>query len=685
MIGSNRHSGLHPADARWVLAVKLCILVTALLSSSVSLSFGSPQSNSGREFLFPCLAVLFLYVALAALWLRFKPATKLFHYFQVFSDALIVTGVIYLTGGSVSPFLFLYLPLVMIAALTISKNAALITSLISISLYSGLMSALKMGFIQPADAGATQQFLNEGLIVQMTGLVSGMVLVALGTSFLKSKLNVSYQLVEQSKLDLESLEGAQLKLIEELGDGVIILSSDSSVQHLNKAAFKALSIKGDWWQGIYVGKLFEGVDPKFSFSKSLLDTCAAPVEIEIHPIENQDSVKLRTYTRESKVRGNKVTLMFLEDLTSLRSAQDQLELHDRMARLLVGDSDKDEQFASPIPDFIGQSPVMNKIFGIISRVADSDATVLITGESGTGKELVARAIHASSSRVSRPFVAVNCGAIPETLIESELFGHKKGAFTGADSDSIGLFRQASGGTLFLDEIGELPSLMQTKLLRALQTKSVRPVGGTTDLPIDIRIVTATNRNLKKEIDDGAFREDLYYRLNVIGIHLPPLRERKDDIPLLLNALLKKLSKTLVLPAISPAAMNILMNYSYPGNVRELENIIERALILGDEAILPEHLPESVKNSVSSPANKNIETKIQIHDPIKLPVAVDEILADLERKYLELALIEARGSKKRAAELLGINFRSFRYRLQKHGLSDESKEANTSDPRPELGA
>jgi two-component system response regulator PilR (NtrC family) len=309
---------------------------------------------------------------------------------------------------------------------------------------------------------------------------------------------------------------------------------------------------------------------------------------------------------------------------------------------------------------------MQRVFKLIERTAPSDATVLINGESGTGKELVARALHLGGEKAAGPFVPVNCGAIPENLIESELFGHKKGAFTGADSDNLGLFRKAQGGTIFLDEIGELPLHMQVKLLRALQDKRVRPVGANSDLPIDVRVIAATNRNLRGEVSAGNFREDLFYRLNVINIQMPPLRDRRGDIPLLITSSLKRLAKGAKIPVVPPATMQLLLNYSYPGNVRELENILERAVVLGGEVILPEHLPEQIREPQVSATR---ETRIIVDETLVLPVNLERILADVERKYIEVALIQSSGVKKKAAELLGINFRSFRYRLEKLSLGE----------------
>lgn len=310
---------------------------------------------------------------------------------------------------------------------------------------------------------------------------------------------------------------------------------------------------------------------------------------------------------------------------------------------------------------IGSSPRMQEIFSLIRKVAPTSSTVMIQGESGTGKELIARAIHNCSTRSKKPFIAVNCGAIPENLMESELFGHKKGAFTGAVVDRAGLFEQAEGGTLFLDEIGELPLLMQTKLLRVIQEREFRRVGGTQTQKSDVRILTATNRDLQGQVRDGRFREDLYYRVNVVQIMLPPLRERIEDIPLLVDCFYRKYGAGRTdVEVITPGAMKLLMNYPFPGNIRELENVVERSLILDPQLISAGNLPANVQTGSSHCAGSEL---IIPTDGLDL----EGLLADLERRYLLKALERTGGAKKKAAELLGMSFRSFRYRLAKFDL------------------
>jgi two-component system response regulator PilR (NtrC family) len=316
---------------------------------------------------------------------------------------------------------------------------------------------------------------------------------------------------------------------------------------------------------------------------------------------------------------------------------------------------------------VGNSPAMQHIYKMIRQVSKTKTNVLITGESGTGKELIARAIHNESDRRSQPFVAINCGGIPETLMESELFGHKKGSFTGAIQDKPGLFQEAHRGTIFLDEIGELSLPIQVKLLRAVQEKTVRPVGGTEDISVDIRIVSATNKSLEKEVIAGKFREDLFYRLNVIEIKVPALRDRIADLKPLAQHFLEKYAREMgkEISKLSSYALDMMLKYDFPGNVRELENLLERSVALSTTNII---LPDSLALSVHK--RRWIEgVKDRRFDVEEVPrgVALDSILEEIEAAYLKKALECSNGNKNRAAELLGISFRSLRYRIEKLNL------------------
>ncbi|HRS82796.1 MAG TPA: sigma-54 dependent transcriptional regulator [Smithellaceae bacterium] len=311
---------------------------------------------------------------------------------------------------------------------------------------------------------------------------------------------------------------------------------------------------------------------------------------------------------------------------------------------------------------IGTSREMAKVFATIRKVANTPANILILGESGTGKELVARAIHENSSRATMPFMAINSGGIPENLLESELFGYMKGSFTGAYGDRAGLFELARGGTVFLDEIGELPPVLQVKLLRVVQQKTFRRIGGDKDITVDVRIISATNQNLKEKVARGAFREDLYFRLNVIPIHMPPLRERKEDIPLLTRHFIEKYARDFgkEVRTISSYAMELLMEYPFPGNIRELENIIERGVAMEASNII---LPENLVLTTDADAPGGL-TELAIPDG---GIDLNEELNRIEKRAIEKALQKTRGIKTKAAELLGVTSDSLKYRIEKLGI------------------
>jgi two-component system, NtrC family, response regulator PilR len=311
---------------------------------------------------------------------------------------------------------------------------------------------------------------------------------------------------------------------------------------------------------------------------------------------------------------------------------------------------------------LGKSREMLKVYATIRKVAQTSTNILILGESGTGKELVAKAIHENSPRNNMPFVVINCGGIPENLLESELFGHMKGSFTGAHIDKQGLFEVARGGTIFLDEIGDLTSLLQVKLLRVVQEKTFRRVGGADDIKVDVRIISATNQNLEQKVKEGSFREDLFFRLNVIPIKLPPLRKRKEDIPLLARYFIEKYSTEFAkeIKTISTYAMELLMDYRFPGNIRELENIIERSVALEtSNIILPENLVLSGSTESVSPVTE--------YDLSSEGINLNDEMARIERQFIEKALQKTKGSKTKAAELLHVSFDSLRYRIEKLGI------------------
>jgi len=658
-------------DITWLVSARVCLLCVVLLWAALSSLSGAEYMAEGRTAVFIFVGICFGLTAVSGLWLKWRKPGLVFIGLQLALDLLIVTGIVYLSGGPASPFLFLYLPLVMAASIIIRRSAALVLSIAGSFCYSILAIAMVQGWIPAADGAAFVAAPSWGLLPQISGLTAAMILIAVATSFLARKVTSSNLLAEQSRLELQEMDASQRMLLDSIPEGIITIEMSGEISSINETAAKLLQISNADVKGLPMAKLLQKLNPSLRFSNNSEIPDSGELEI-IHPGSSRAArLNYQTcplFTSNGKESGK---AFVFQDVTQLRSIEGQLQLQEKMARLLSENESKEGMTVAGPPDLLGESPLMKKVFNLISRVAASNATILISGESGTGKELTAKAIHRQSARNGRPFVAVNCGAIPENLIESELFGHKKGSFTGADTDRKGLFREADAGTIFLDEIGELPMHMQAKLLRVLQEKTVRPIGSDRDIPIDARIIAATNRNLKTEIEADRFREDLYYRLNVINISLPSLRVRKEDIPLLMQSIMKRISNGAEGAVISPAAMQLLLAYDYPGNVRELENILERALVLSAEAVLPEHLPAAVRNSEQHSKIEQRETQIIIDESINFPVKLDEILASIEQRYLENALTRTGGAKKEAAKLLGINFRSFRYRLQKFEVEAES--------------
>ena len=320
-------------------------------------------------------------------------------------------------------------------------------------------------------------------------------------------------------------------------------------------------------------------------------------------------------------------------------------------------------------NMIGKSKPIQEIFGLIDKISGTDSTVLITGDSGTGKEMAARAVHFSGKRKDKPFTTVNCGALPESLLESELFGHVKGAFTGAVAQKKGMFQVAHNGTLFLDEIGEMSPQTQVKVLRAIQEKTIRRVGGTEEIPVDVRIISATNQDLKKKLKQGSFREDLFYRLNVITFHMPSLRGRREDIPPLVQHFLKKHCEKIgiKLKRVAPEVFNVFETYTWPGNIRELENVIERIVAIEErETITRKSLPNELLSPQKAAAGDR---------RIKPGFNLNKVLDELTKEYVQDALSLSHGNKKKASSVLGINYRSIRYLIDKHGINSRHSEQN----------
>ncbi len=542
----------------------------------------------------------------------------------------------------------------------------------------GAISGVSYGLVLSGVMSSEASRLNSLNALELLIAYGALVLASIISSLASIRISELQSSVKTSQNDLKKLSEEQSQLMNSLTEGVITLDLESAVTGINEAA-KAILGLGDLDLNKFVGKDIRtsltalGIDGVSSeFGKS--------IELGMEVKLNRGKEKILRCSGRSVVDHDGVSkgqVLFLSDVSELQNTRNILSFHEEMARAL-GD-EKSGEYAHQFENcgLVGKSMGTKNVLSLVSKVAPSEAPVLILGESGTGKELVASLIHEHSKRADQPFITVNCGAIPENLIESELFGHKKGSFTGADRDVKGLFREANGGTLFLDEIGELPLLLQVKILRAIQYKVIRPVGESKEERVDVRILSATNKDLKAEVDKGNFREDLYYRLKVVEAKIPPLRDRKEDLMPLISHFLNLQGYVDQEVRISPEALSSMLNYNYPGNVRELENMIHRAIVLGGGVILHEYLPEDVQTYVKPEQAINYDYELDSKNPrSSFPVNLAEILENLEKKYLIEALNQTEGKKKEASKLLNLNFRSFRYRLKKYDLGSDEDEVSS---------
>jgi two-component system response regulator PilR (NtrC family) len=494
------------------------------------------------------------------------------------------------------------------------------------------------------------------------------------SGFLTSKLSETEQLLKEKQVDYQELEALKEALVKGVGSGVAITDAHGRINYYNAQAQNLTTLQEETVKGKRLDEIFPGLHYGFdgvSEERRIITN-------EILFANSQGYNKhLRLTLAPLSNPANEVIgyVSIFEDITKQKEFEEKIRLEEELRKarevaLDTGNPPANQEFL--FEGVIGKGGGVEKIYQLIQKVASSSTNVLICGESGTGKELVARAIHFNGPRRDRPFVAVNCGAIPENLIESEMFGHVRGAFTGAVADHAGLFRQADQGTIFLDEVGELPLHLQVKLLRVLQEKTFTPVGGTKAIKVDVRVISATNKELRKELEQGRFREDLYYRLNVVQMVLPPLRNRKDDIPALAHYFVRKFadSHAKKVEEISSGAILYLMNYSYPGNVRELENIIEHAVAITSKNILTEEdLPAHIKGIPLTEEFDLFEKTAPGGADLFFSkgLSLDDELATHEKCILLGALKRANGVQKRAAEILGINYRSLRHRLEKYGM------------------
>jgi two-component system response regulator PilR (NtrC family) len=446
--------------------------------------------------------------------------------------------------------------------------------------------------------------------------------------------------------DERSMRDVLSIMLKRVGYGVTVASDgEEAIAHIDKELFDLVitDLKMPKAGGLEVLKAVKESSPE---SVVLIITAYASTESAV------EAMKLGAYDYLTKpFQVDEVQLIIRNALEKRRLSTENILLKREMAS------------QSSFAQIIGQSEAMQKVFDVVRKVADTKSNVLISGESGTGKELIARAIHHNSARSRLPFVTVNCSAMPEPLLESELFGHMKGAFTGAVFNKAGLFEMANGGSIFLDEIGETTPAMQVKLLRVIQEREFRRVGGTRDVKVDVRIIAATNKDLEKAVAEGTFREDLYYRLDVIPILLPPLRHRTGDIPVLAQHFLERFARASrkPVPSLTPETMSLLVAHEWKGNVRELENLIERVVAFASEPLITEaHISGWLHRPAVSP---------QAY-PTDLPVDgldLEGLINSIEKDLLLKALEKAKWVKKKAARLLQLNTRSFRYRLEKYAI------------------
>lgn len=653
---------------RWLLFLRVVILSCFLGATALFHFFrddGDPHTLYG---LWIPLIVAYVISLGSGLLLPRIGDLRIFAHAQVDFDVLLITGIIWITGDIASPFPFLYNLAVMNGAILLFYRGAFFTAGFSSLCYAALLIAA-----ESLNRGNGAPSLWPSFMPVVLNVGSFFTIAWLG-GFLASKLSDTEKLLKAKQIDYQELETLKEALLQGVGSGIAITDAQGRINYFNSQAQKLTTLQEANVKGKRLDQIFPGLSYTFEGAQN-----SRVVTDEIQFAGPRGAQKqLRLTLAPLSNPGNQLIgyVSIFEDISKQKEFEEKARLEEelRKARDFERREPRDETNESEFrfEGILGKSGGIEKIYQLLRKVAAGNTTVLITGESGTGKELIARAIHFNGPRRDKPFVAVNCGAIPETLIESEIFGHVRGAFTGAVADHVGLFKQADQGTIFLDEVGELPIHLQVKLLRVLQEKSFTPVGGNKQIKVDVRVISATNKDLRKEMEEGRFREDLFYRLNVVQIVMPPLRDRKEDIPVLAQFFLRKFAGSHGKPVeeISTAALMHLMSYPYPGNVRELENILEHAVavcngnVLGDED-LPAHIKGVPIAEESELFEKTAPGGADVF--FSKGLSLDAELETHEKCILLGALKRANGVQKRAAEILGINYRSLRHRLEKYGL------------------
>ena len=578
---------------KWLLFLRVVILSFFLGATALFHFFKGGDTGIFRSLQMPLIAayVISISSALVLPWVR---NLVFFAHAQVDFDVLLITGIVFMTGDVESPFPFLYNMAIINSAILLFYLGSFITAGFSSLCYGALLLWSHYRWAETLASGEGQLLMNLTLNIPTFFIIASL------SGFLARKLFEAERLLMEKQKEYLDLEALKEALIQGVGSGVAITDIKGHINYFNTQAQALTSLQ----EGAVKGKKLNDIFPSLTYTfDGLQDNKRVTVDDFAFTDSHGRDKHLRLTVAPLSDPGQKAIgyVSIFEDVTKQKELEEKIRLEAEMRkareRELTDGKGGEEASSFRFAGVVGQGGGVDKIYRLVQKVAGTDTSVLISGESGTGKELVARAIHFNGPRREGSFVAVNCGAIPENLMESELFGHVRGAFTGAVSDHDGLFKQADRGSIFLDEVGELPLHLQVKLLRVLQDKSFTPVGGSKQIKVDVRVISASNKDLRKELEKGRFREDLFYRLNVVQMTLPPLRNRKEDIPALTSFFIQKFARSLnkQVEEISSEALMCLMNYSYPGNIRELENIIEHAITVTNKNILTEEdLPPQIK-------------------------------------------------------------------------------------------
>jgi two-component system response regulator PilR (NtrC family) len=653
---------------KWLLLLRV-VTLSVFLGATALFNFFGPAGEPRLSYtlLFP-LGTAYV-ISIASVFLVTKvQRLRCFAYGQVGLDVILISGIVWVTGDVASPFSFLYNLAVMNGAILLFYRGAFVTAALSSICYAALLA------LSGAHGNAGMNIFSWQIFTSVALNLSSHIVIAWLSGYLAQKLAEAERLLHEKNVDYLRLDSLKNALLEGVGSGVAITDNEGYINYFNAQAQKLTSLEEPAVCGRRLDEIFPSLKYRFEDAEH---GKVIPDEISFNCAQDQTKQLRLTFAPLCNTGDQLIGhVAIFEDITKQKEIEEKVRIEEELRRA------REFEFSPVANDFgstefhfegvVGKSAGIDKIYQLIRKVAGGSTNVLISGESGTGKELVARAIHFNGSRRDKPFVAVNCGAIPEALIESELFGHVRGAFTGAVADHAGLFKQADQGTIFLDEVGELPLHLQVKLLRVLQEKSFTPVGASKQVKVDVRVISATNRDLRKEMEVGRFREDLFYRLNVVQMVLPPLRNRKDDIAVLAHYFLRKFAAShgKQVEEISSTALMRLMNYNYPGNVRELENVVEHAVAVANRNILTEDdLPSVLKIYSTNDNSQAHPTTLQggAENFFSKGISLDAELEGHEKSIISSALKRANGVQKRAAELLGINYRSLRHRLDKYDM------------------